>query len=82
MSIIIKSVSGYKFNLVGNREGYAHSTGLAFYDTATDEWIAGNVSNGESTNFPYIPVGGRKALKQILSDSGDFFKLQPRVKNI
>ena len=81
MSIVIKSVKGLKFELTDSRKGYAESTGLGLFDTETNEWISGNDKNG-STNFPYVPVGGRKACESILADSGDFFKLQPRVRSI
>jgi len=77
--IIIKSIKGLKFKLRDkNATGYAHSTGLAFFDSETGEFIAGNDKNG-STEFPYVPMGGRKACNAILNDRGDFFELQPRV---
>lgn len=82
MAIVIKSIKGLKFPLRDtNAKGYAHSTGLAFYDTETNEWIAGNDRFG-STMFPYVPVGGRRALNQILENSGEFFTKQPRVKSL
>lgn len=78
--IIIKSIKGFKFQLRNKNEtGYAHGTGLAFFDNKTKEFISGNDKDG-STEFPYVPAGGRVACNQILSDSGEFFNKQPRVK--
>ena len=87
MSIVIKSIKGLKFALPNARKGgYAYSTGLAFYDTTTNEWIAGNKKTKDgkniSTEFPYVPLGGRRGLKIILADSGTFFETQPRVKSL
>lgn len=81
MNIIIKKVNGLKFALTGNRSGYAHSTGFGFFDTDSNEWIAGT-RNGISTEFPYLPIGGKKACKQIMDNPGEFFNLEPRVKSI
>jgi hypothetical protein len=82
MAIVIRSISGLKFALTGERQGYAHSKGLGFFDTESNEWISGNNVDGSSTEFPYIPAGGRAACKQILDNPGEFFNLQPRVKSL
>ena len=80
--IVIKSIKGLKFPLRDvYAVGYAHSTGLGFFDTETKEWVSG-MDNEGSTEFPYIPVGGRNACEHILADSGDFFTKSPRVKSL
>lgn len=63
--LIIKSTKGMRF---GNDKIQFESSGLSLYHP-----VLGFVSFGKDKygiNIPYVPVGGRKALNQILSDGG------------
>ncbi len=61
-SLTIKSVKGLKFTSA-NGKGYYSMSGLAFY-VGGKGWVS---FDGET---PYIPAGGRKALKSIIASGG------------
>ena len=64
-SLIIKSTKGFKF---GNNKIQFEIQGFGLYHP-----VLGFVSfdtDKYGINIPYIPCGGRKALKSILNDGG------------
>jgi len=63
----IKSVKGLKF---GNNKAYCMPNGLALYHSKLGFICLGNINKEFNISIPYIPCGGRKALKEILEAGG------------
>lgn len=86
MTIIIRSIKGLKFALKDKSiDGFAKGTGLGFFDTETNDWVSNyNYVDNYDEEFPYIPIGGRKALNIILESPSNFQFIysKHRVKSI
>lgn len=63
----IKSVKGLKF---GSEKAYCMPKGLGLYHPELGFICLGNINKEFNISIPYVPCGGRRALKEILGVGG------------